>query len=197
MKPQPDSTTEILKGLVEQVIFHNAESGICVLRVTARGYRDLVTPIGCAAMISAGEWITASGIRFDDRKHAPRFKAHLLKTSAPSTVDGLEKNLGSGMIRGIGPVCETQVVKVFGKCERMHRPAATRKRRLREEPFTLYPGMAYPGTARCRAGFAGDRKSADQISLSEISLGSWRPRISRASRSVSDGVITFTSGESG
>lgn len=55
-------TSEVLAGLVERVTFHSQESGFCVLRVKARGHRDLVTTIGHAAMISAGEWITASAI---------------------------------------------------------------------------------------------------------------------------------------
>lgn len=55
------STSEVLVGHVERVTFHSDESGFCVLRVKARGHRDLVTTVGHAAMISAGEWITASG----------------------------------------------------------------------------------------------------------------------------------------
>lgn len=86
-----------------------------MLRVKARGHRDLVTTVGHAAMISAGEWITASGIWLNDRTHGLQFKAHFLKTSAPSTVDGIEKYLGSGMIRGIGPVYAKRLVKAFGK----------------------------------------------------------------------------------
>jgi exodeoxyribonuclease V alpha subunit len=115
MKPHSDSTTEVLAGLVERVTFHNAENGFCVLRVKARGHRDLVTTIGHAAMISAGEWITASGTWLNDRNHGLQFKAHFLKTSAPSTVDGIEKYLGSGMIRGIGPVYAKRLVNMFGK----------------------------------------------------------------------------------
>ena len=52
---------ETLAGLVERVTFHNPETGFCVLRLKARGHRDLVTLVGHAAMISAGEWATASG----------------------------------------------------------------------------------------------------------------------------------------
>lgn len=111
----PDSTTEVLAGLVERVTFHSEESGFCVLRVKARGHRDLVTTVGHAAMISAGEWITASGIWLNDRNHGLQFKAHFLKTSAPSTVEGIEKYLGSGMIRGIGPVYAKRLVRAFGK----------------------------------------------------------------------------------
>jgi hypothetical protein len=60
-KPTPESSTqEVLVGLVERVTFHNAENGFCVLRGKARGHRDLVTVVGHAAIISAGELITAS-----------------------------------------------------------------------------------------------------------------------------------------
>lgn len=55
------STSEVLVGQIERVTFHSDESGFCVLRVKARGHRDLITAIGHAAMISAGEWITATG----------------------------------------------------------------------------------------------------------------------------------------
>lgn len=115
MKSRTDSPTEVLAGLVERVTFHNSDNGFCVLRVKARGHRDLVTTVGHAAMISAGEWITASGIWLNDRTHGLQFKAHFLKTSAPSTVEGIEKYLGSGMIRGIGPVYAKRLVKHFGR----------------------------------------------------------------------------------
>ena len=115
MKPSAESTTEVLAGLVERVTFHNSENGFCVLRVKARGHRDLVTTVGHAAMISAGEWITASGLWLNDRNHGLQFKAHFLKTHAPSTTEGIEKYLGSGMIRGIGPVYAKRLIKAFGK----------------------------------------------------------------------------------
>src|ERR1700684_539838 len=115
MKPQPEpSTQEVLAGLVERVTFHNAENGFCVLRAKARGHRDLVTVVGHAATISAGEWITASGEWINDRAHGQQFKARFLKTSAPSSIDGIEKYLGAGMIRGIGPVYAKKMVKSFG-----------------------------------------------------------------------------------
>src|SRR5712671_6261015 len=61
---------------------------------------DLVTVVGHAATISAGEWMTASGEWINDRAHGQQFKARFLKASAPSSIDGIEKYLGSGMIRG-------------------------------------------------------------------------------------------------
>ncbi len=112
---QTDSANrEVLAGLVERVTYHNGESGFCVLRVKARGHRDLVTTVGHAAVISAGEWITASGEWINDRTHGQQFKARFLRTSAPTSIDGIEKYLGSGMIRGIGPVYAKKMVKAFG-----------------------------------------------------------------------------------
>ena len=70
--------------LAARVTFHNPENGSGVLRVKARGQRDLVTTLGHAAKISAGEWITASGIWLNDRNHGLQFKAHFLKPSAPA-----------------------------------------------------------------------------------------------------------------
>src|ERR1700688_4343601 len=115
MKSQPQPMTqEVLAGPVERVTFHNEESGFCVLRIKARGHRELVTVIGHAAVISAGEWITASGEWINDRTHGQQFKAKFLKTSEPTSLDGIEKYLGSGMIRGIGPVYAQKLVRAFG-----------------------------------------------------------------------------------
>ena len=104
------SPSEVLVGHVERVTFHSNESGFCVLRVKARGHRDLAMTVGHAAMISAGEWITATGEWTNDRNHGLQFKARFLKTSEPSSIEGIEKYLASGMIRGIGPVYAKRVV---------------------------------------------------------------------------------------
>ena len=116
--PTPASeplTQEVLAGLVERVTFHNDENGFCVLRTKARGHRDLVTVVGQAATISAGEWITASGEWINDRAHGQQFKARFLKTSAPTSIEGIEKYLGSGIIRGIGPAYAKKLVRAFGE----------------------------------------------------------------------------------
>ncbi|MGE0580229.1 MAG: ATP-dependent RecD-like DNA helicase [Reyranella sp.] len=118
MKPPPASTSsshDVLAGLVERVTFHNAETGFCVLRVKARGHHDLVPVVGHAAVITAGEWVTASGEWVNDRVHGQQFKARFLRTSAPTSIDGIEKYLGSGMIRGIGPGYARKLVKAFGE----------------------------------------------------------------------------------
>jgi exodeoxyribonuclease V alpha subunit len=109
------SSTEVLAGLVDRVTFHNPENGFCVLRVKARGQRDLITLVGHAAMISAGEFVHASGGWVNDRTHGVQFKASFLKPTAPTTVEGIEKYLGSVMIRGIGPVYAEKLVRAFGE----------------------------------------------------------------------------------
>ena len=131
MKQQPESSTqEMLAGVVERVTFHNEENGFCVLRAKARGHRDLVTVVGHAATIAAGEWITASGEWINDRTHGQQFKARFLKTSAPTSIDGIEKYLGSGMIRGIGPVYAKKLVRAFG--EKVFDTIEAEPERLRE-----------------------------------------------------------------
>ena len=109
------NATEVLGGLVDRVTFHNSENGFCVLRVKARGQRDLITVIGHAAMISAGEFVQVSGAWVSDRTHGVQFRASFLKATAPTTVEGIEKYLGSGMIRGIGPVYAKKLVRAFGE----------------------------------------------------------------------------------
>ncbi len=120
MKPgagqHPESSDrEVLAGLVERVTFHNPENGFCVLRTKARGHRDLVTVVGHAAMVGPGEWITASGEWVNDRTHGQQLKARFMRTSEPSSVEGIEKYLGSGTIRGIGPVYARKLVRAFGE----------------------------------------------------------------------------------
>lgn len=106
---------ETLAGTVERVTFHNAENGFCVLRVHARGKRDLVTVVGHAPAIGAGEWVTATGIWFSDRTHGLQFKANVLKATPPTGVEGIEKYLASGQMRGIGPAMAKRIVAAFGK----------------------------------------------------------------------------------
>ncbi len=115
MKTEPTpSDREVLTGLVERVTYQNAENGFCVLRVKARGHRQLVTLVGHAAAISAGEWVTATGSWVNDRTHGQQFKARFVKTSAPTSAEGIEKYLASGMIRGIGPVYAKKLLRAFG-----------------------------------------------------------------------------------
>ena len=110
--------------------YHNDGNGYCVLRIKARGHRELVTVVGHAAVISAGAWITASGEWVNDRTHGQQYRAKFLKTSEPTSLDGIEKYLGSGMIRGIGPVYAKKLVRAFG--EKVFDTIEAEPERLRE-----------------------------------------------------------------
>src|SRR5215217_4731110 len=106
---------ETLAGSVERVTFHNAENGFAVLKVHTRGKRDLVTVVGHTPAVSAGEWITASGLWISDRTHGLQFKAEVLKTTPPTGAEGIEKYLASGQMRGIGPAIAKRIVTAFGE----------------------------------------------------------------------------------
>src|SRR5689334_15593667 len=95
-RPETALQQEALAGVVERVTFHNPENGFCVLRAKVRGHRELVTVVGHSAAIAAGEWITVSGEWTNDRNHGPQFKARFLRTSPPTSSDGIEKYLSSG-----------------------------------------------------------------------------------------------------
>lgn len=116
LQPSANSTPpkETLVGSVERVTFHNEDNGFAVLKVKARGKRNLVPVVGHVASISAGEFIQAVGVWITDRAHGLQFKADFLRTTPPTTAEGIEKYLGSGMVRGIGPVLAKRIVAAFG-----------------------------------------------------------------------------------
>jgi exodeoxyribonuclease V alpha subunit len=101
--------------MIERVTYHNEETGFSVLRIKVQGRRDLVTVIGSLPSVSAGEWITAEGRWVQDKDHGLQLKADFLKCSEPTSREGIEKYLGSGMIKGIGPVYARKLVARFGE----------------------------------------------------------------------------------
>ena len=137
--------------------FHNPENGFCVLRVKARGHRDLVTVVGRAALISAGEFVQMSGTWVNDRTHGQQFRASFLKTSPPTTLEGIERYLASGMIRGIGPIYAKRLVRGFG--EAVFDLIEQQPDRLSE-----VPGIGAKRAARIVAGWA-EQKVVREIML--------------------------------
>ena len=112
MKHQNDK--EYLSGTIERVTYHNADNGFCVIRVKVKGHKDLVTVTGNVPSISAGEYIKCSGIWHNDRNHGKQFKADFLKSLPPETLEGIERYLGSGLIKGIGAHFAKRLVSAFG-----------------------------------------------------------------------------------
>ena len=111
---QPQTTTEQIQGFVERVTFHSEDSGFCVLQVKARGQRDLVTVVGNAGAVNAGEEIDCQGGWVNDATYGLQFRAATLRVIPPTTLEGVERYLGSGLIKGIGPHFAHQLVKEFG-----------------------------------------------------------------------------------
>ena len=106
---------ESLEGLVELITFHSEETGFCVLKVQARGFRGTVAVTGKVPRIAVGEWIKARGKWIIDRKHGRQFQAEHLEAVVPDSLEGIEKFLGSGLIKGIGPVYARKMVEAFGR----------------------------------------------------------------------------------
>ncbi|MBV8263636.1 MAG: AAA family ATPase, partial [Candidatus Eremiobacteraeota bacterium] len=153
------SSTELLAGLVERITFHNEENGFCVLRVKVRGQRDLITVVGHAASIAAGEWVQMSGTWTNDRTHGLQFRAHFLKASPPTTLEGIERYLGSGMIRGIGSIYAKKLVTAFG--ELVFDLIEQQPDRLRE-----VTGIGPKRAARIIAGWAEQKVHTNGVSTS-------------------------------
>ena len=156
MKSSADATPprETLVGSVERVTFHNEDNGFVVLKVKSRGKRDLVPVVGHVASISAGEFIHAVGVWFTDRTHGLQFKADFLKTTPPTTTEGIEKYLGSGMVRGIGPVLAKRIVGAFG--EGTFEIIAAAPQKLRE-----VPGIGEFRAGKIAAGWAEQKAVRD------------------------------------
>jgi exodeoxyribonuclease V alpha subunit len=112
--PAAERHRETVCGVVERVIYHNPQTGFCVTRVKLSTQRLLATVVGHAAAIVVGEFVEARGGWINDRRHGYQFRADSLRSAAPSTADGVERYLGSGMLPGVGPVYAQRLVAAFG-----------------------------------------------------------------------------------
>ena len=106
---------ESLTGLIERVTFFNEENGFAVIKVKVRGHHEPVTVVGSLPSVNPGEWLTAEGRWVQDRQFGLQFRAELLRCAAPTTREGIEKYLASGMVKGIGPGYASKLVAKFGE----------------------------------------------------------------------------------
>lgn len=111
--PPPSSVLEKLSGTIERVTFHNPENGFCVLQIKLPQLRDLVTIIGNAATVTAGEFVECTGQWITNKNYGRQFQAAHLKNIPPSTLEGMEKYLASGLVKGIGKTFAKRLVKQF------------------------------------------------------------------------------------
>ena len=139
-----------LAGLVDRVVFHKPETGFCVLRVRVEGERELVTIVGEAAQVSAGELVRAQGQWETSPSYGQQFRARTLDVLPPTTRDAIEAYLASGMIKGVGKAMAKKLVEAFGEdvFEVIEREPA----RLRE-----VPGVGRGLARRIEQAFEGQR----------------------------------------
>ena len=158
MKFKPRNTeTESISGLVERVTFHSPETGFCVIRIKIRGHRDLITLVGSTPSIQPGEHINASG-RWDNHpEHGLQFKADSLAITPPTSAEGIERYLGSGLIKGIGRVYAKKLVQAFG--DTVFEVIEQTPEKLKE-----VDGIGPVRAERIKAGWA-DQKAVREIML--------------------------------
>jgi exodeoxyribonuclease V alpha subunit len=103
-----------LQGQIERITFINEENGFTIARVKVYGQRDLVTVVGNLMAPSPGEILKMKGEWANHPKFGEQFKVVHYKSAVPASVYGIQKYLGSGLIKGIGPVMAKRIVKKFG-----------------------------------------------------------------------------------
>lgn len=128
-----------VEGSVERIVFESGESGFFVGRLRQEGKPGLITFVGNLLAVSAGETVRLWGRWVDDKKFGRQLRVEKYESVLPATVKGIEKYLGSGLIRGIGPAFAKRLIDAFG---------IETLRVIDEEPRRL---ESVPGIGRKRA----------------------------------------------
>ncbi len=104
-----------LQGQIERITYANSENGYTVAKVKVDGRRDLVTVVGNLVSPAPGEIVQMSGEWTTHPRYGEQFRVVSYKSLVPASVYGIEKYLGSGLIKGIGPIMARRIVDRFGK----------------------------------------------------------------------------------
>jgi exodeoxyribonuclease V alpha subunit len=105
---------ETITGVVERLTFYSGESGYTVARLTRPRSTELTTIVGSFANIQPGQTLQLTGFWRDHPQFGPQFQVVNYKETKPATLTGIEKYLGSGLIKGVGPVTARRIVAHFG-----------------------------------------------------------------------------------
>ena len=124
--------------MVERITYQNEQNGYSVLKCRARGWQDLVTVVGNMPEVHVGSVLTLGGSWRVDSKYGRQFSVESFEETLPATVYGIEKYLGSGLVKGIGPKFASRIVRAFG---------ADTLNVIEEEPDRL---LDVPGIGRVR-----------------------------------------------
>ena len=103
-----------LHGTVERITYYNEETGYSVIRLNVPGRSDLVTVVGNLPEVQPGESLRLEGIWTTHPQYGRQFKAERCQQVLPATVEGIKRYLGSGLVKGVGPVTAARIVQRFG-----------------------------------------------------------------------------------
>ena len=105
---------EHLRCVVERITYQNSENGYSVIKCRAKGYQDLVTVVGSMPDVHVGSVLYLGGSWKIDTRYGRQFSMETFEETLPATVYGIEKYLGSGLVKGIGPAFAGRIVRQFG-----------------------------------------------------------------------------------
>ena len=108
------SDTSYLEGVVERIVFYNGETGYAVIRLQVLGRSDWATVVGNLPSVISGETLRLSGQWTFHPQFGEQFKVEAYQSVIPATLNGIEKYLGSGLVKGVGPVMASRIVRAFG-----------------------------------------------------------------------------------
>ena len=103
-----------LRCVIERITYQNEQNGYSVIKCKANGYSDLVTVVGAMPEVHVGAVLSLTGEWKMDAKYGRQFSITTFEETLPATVYGIEKYLGSGLVKGIGPKFAKRIVQVFG-----------------------------------------------------------------------------------
>ena len=103
-----------ISGYVERITYYNEENSYTVAKLQEKGKKELTTVVGNLAGLSPGELLRATGQWVVNPRFGRRFQVETYRTVVPATLDGIEKYLASGLIRGVGPAMAQRIVRAFG-----------------------------------------------------------------------------------
>ena len=106
---------EHLRCVVERITYQNTENGYTVLKCAVKNYNDLVTVVGTMPDTHVGSVLSLDGFWKMDARYGKQFSVEKFEETLPATVYGIEKYLGSGLIKGVGPKFAKRIVGKFGK----------------------------------------------------------------------------------
>ncbi len=106
--------TDTIKGILSKIVYRNPDNDYFIGRLQNEENNQQITVVGYTLDIKPGEKISATGRWVNSRKYGPQFEIQCIEVTVPATEEGIEKYLGSGLIKGIGPVIASRIVKAFG-----------------------------------------------------------------------------------